>query len=191
MTTRVTSPDRPQSVADKETAQVGIGCERRKCRAHLAFVTGDEVVTARSEQAFAVLPRRADQRNPAGQRLEDADRRNARQLLRIKASGHMYRGSMTGEDAGNVGIRQPAPVVCAVGSERCQSMFGVADAVDGNRELRSCGGPQKKVHELARAFAIPPVAEPDDAASLVVLSRHWRAKDHDVRCLGPDMYPSA
>ena len=59
--------------------------------AHLGAVTRDEIILAGGKQAFAIVPRRRDQRHAAGERLEHADRRDAGQHPRIGPARHVDR----------------------------------------------------------------------------------------------------
>src|SRR4051812_19614269 len=77
---------------------------------HLAAIARDQVVFARFEQTLLVIPRTADQRQPAGHRLERAYGRNAGQKTRIGPARHVHSDSRPREYLGNIDIREPAAV---------------------------------------------------------------------------------
>ncbi len=64
--------------APSEAAKAAVGAQIREMAAHGVAVARDEKIVAGREQVLAIAPRRADERDAAGQRLEDADRRDAR-----------------------------------------------------------------------------------------------------------------
>ena len=81
MRARVPRADRLEARARKVHRQARLPEDVEEHALHLVARARDEVVRARPEQALAIVPRRADQRNAARQRLEHADRRDAGQRL--------------------------------------------------------------------------------------------------------------
>ncbi len=90
-------------------------------------------------------PRRADQRDAAGQRLEHADRRDAGQLLGVEAPRHVHGGEMTGEDLRRGGVGEPAAVARAVALAAAPAPLGVAHAVDVERQAGSRAASSRKL----------------------------------------------
>ncbi len=166
---RATVPgaDRLQAALDKRLAQIRIVADGAKMPLHLGFVLGHQKILADPEQALRVAPRRGDERDAAGERLEHADRRNARQHLDVEAARHMHRGEMAREDLGGLGVREPSPIARAVAPERIARVVGVAHAVDVKRQADGSGRAEKKVLQLAAALVVAPVADPDEAGASV------------------------
>ena len=136
---------------------------------HRLAVTRDEVILARCEQSVLVLPRRRDQRNAAGQRLEHADRRNPRQRLGIgpprDVHGHMRRG----ESKGSAKIRQVAGEVDAGVGEHRLPLRRITHPVDPRRQPHRFDRPNQKFAELDGALLIAPIADPHEVALLADL----------------------
>src|SRR4051812_14813448 len=75
MRARVTLADRPQASGPQPRRQLRIGQDCLQMPPHLPTVTGQQVIPARLEEPLVVVPRRADERNAARQRLEGTDGR--------------------------------------------------------------------------------------------------------------------
>ena len=102
------------AAAGAESRRVARLLEHRlKQLRHLLAVARHQVVAAGREEALAVLPGRADQRDAAGQRLEGADRRDARQRLGIRPARNVHRDAEAREGARHLVVRQPAGVLDA------------------------------------------------------------------------------
>ena len=82
----VTGADGFQPVSGQRDAQVGIMRKIAQTGGHFRDILGEQEVLAGAEQVLAVGPRGRDQRDSAGQRLEDADRGDAGQHRRVEAA---------------------------------------------------------------------------------------------------------
>src|SRR5215217_8689972 len=79
----------PEAAADQTRAELTVVLERRERARHLRAVALHQKVTANSEQAFAIVPGCGHERNPASQRLENADGGNPGKPLRVEAAGNV------------------------------------------------------------------------------------------------------
>ena len=131
---------------------------------HLPGVARHQEILARAEQALAVRPGRADQRDAAGQGLEDADRRDARQRLDIGPARHVHRHAEAAEDLGDAVVGQPAGEVRPGLADPRQGLVRVADAVDPRPQAEAADRLQQKMLQLDAALAVAPVADPDQVA---------------------------
>src|SRR5947209_19442616 len=93
---------------------------------HCRTVARDEIVRPGAEQMLAILPRRADQRDAASERLEDADGRDPRQRRHIEASRHVHCCDMPRKNFGRPRIRQKAMIKRAGGADQVERRGGVA-----------------------------------------------------------------
>jgi len=128
--------DASQAGADQGGAQAGVGGQGEQVALHLRAVAGGQEVLARPEQAFVVRPRRRNQRNPAGQGLEDADGRDARQRLGVEAARHVRGGEVAGEHLWRAGVGQPSAKARAVALQHRQRVGRLTYAVDVQRQAR-------------------------------------------------------
>src|SRR5579871_2961959 len=78
---------------------------------HLRSVPRQQVILSRREQPFAVAPWRRDQRNPASQRFENADRRNTWKRTCIGPAWNVYRDPVSRKYLRDPVIREPAAVL--------------------------------------------------------------------------------
>ena len=78
-------PVRRQAAAASPDRQRRVRISRAICSPSRAT----KIILARREQVFRVVPRRAQQRYAAGERLEHSDRWNARQHRDVKAARHV------------------------------------------------------------------------------------------------------
>ena len=143
----------------------GSSRSRAQVARHLGAVAGDEEVLAGAEQALGVVPGRGDQRDAAGQRLEDADRRDAGQLLDVGAARHVDGGEVAGEDLGRARRWRASR-----GSGRRSGASSARARRRGSarRRCRAAGrrlaaGRDQEGLELRGALAVAPVADPDQA----------------------------
>ena len=108
------------------------GCPagKRNVCLHLLPIVGDKIICAGCEQAFRVVPGRADERNAAGQGFKHTDGRNTRQRTHIGAARHMDGQAVAGEHcrarthwAASRRTRYPQMLM------RFQRVFGITHAV--------------------------------------------------------------
>src|SRR3954471_16847472 len=83
---RVPGPDGGETAAVQRLAEPAVAHDLAQERLHLRAVARDEEVLAWPEEPLGVVPRRADQRDPARQGLERADRGDARERLDVRAA---------------------------------------------------------------------------------------------------------
>src|SRR3954465_12239573 len=81
---------------------------------HFTLVACDEVVFARTKKTLAVLPGGGNQRNPAGKRFEDPDRRDSRQEIHVEPPRNMDGCEMLRKDLRRTRVRQPSAVLRTV-----------------------------------------------------------------------------
>ena len=133
-------------------------------RGHLRAVARHQVVLARPEQMLASFHGARDQRDAAGQRLEHADGRDARQQLRHRSAAAHARSRDGGRRP-----RAPRHWRASHGSERrsprscAPRRVGIAHAVDVERQARSRAGRSRKSSSSCAALVVAPVADPDQA----------------------------
>jgi hypothetical protein len=127
--------------------RAGGGASRRRA--------GDEVVACRAEQALGVVPGRRDQRDAAGERLEDADRRDARQRRDVGPARHVHGDAVAREGGGHLPVGQPAAVGDAGRSRAPRARRRVAHAEDARREAERADGLDRNSCELPRARRRP------------------------------------
>ena len=138
---------------------------------------------------LAIVPRRRQQRNAAGERLEHADRRNAGQNLRVETARHMDRCKVVGEHFRSRRIGQPTVVARAKLLHLLLRSIGIANAMDVERQMRVLRRFQQIVDKLRAALAVTPVADPDQA--LAVVLRHRWMKAPNVGGFVPDEHAIA
>ena len=171
--------------ATRSARSAGSAAKALRCCVISGAVAGDQEVLAGREQALRVVPGRADQRDAAGERLEDADGGDAGQGVDVEAAGDVDGGEVAGEDLRHLGVRQPAPIVRAVavqhraGPRRGSARHGRRAEVPPPRPARA--GIRSS---SSRAFAVAPIADPDQAA--IAQPHDRRVKQPDVGRLVPD-----
>lgn len=84
--------------------EVAVVQDRAQVALHLGAVAGDEKIRSGAEKTLAVRPRRGDQRDAAGQRLEDPDRGNARQRFDVRPARNMNRHPVATEGGGHLAL---------------------------------------------------------------------------------------
>lgn len=156
---------------------------------HLRLVARYEIVLPRPEQVLGILPRRRDQRDPAGKGLEDADRRDAGQHVHVEAARDVHGRQVPGEDLRRAGIRQPPAVGDAIALQHREGMAGIADAVDVEGQAGGAGRAEQKALQFRAALAVSPVADPDQPLPLYFMDR--RMKEPRIGGLVPDVNPVA
>src|SRR5829696_904156 len=134
---------------------------------HLAAVARDEEVLTGREEALAVVPRRRNERDPRGERLERANGRNARQREDVRAPRNVHRHAVAREHLRRVMVREPPAVLEARAPDRAATALWVPHAVDGPGEAEATGGPEQEPVQLVRALAVAPIPDPDDVARLL------------------------
>src|SRR5205823_3565785 len=87
--------------------------QRFQVSCHLLSVPGEQKVCAFRKQSFGIFPRRAHQRNAAGERFEWADRGDTREGPDVRTARNMHRNFMPCEHLGDFKIWQPAPILDA------------------------------------------------------------------------------
>src|SRR3954453_22815687 len=80
---RVPGPDGGEAAAAQRLAEPTVAHDLAQERLHLPAVSRDEEALPWPEEALGVVPRRADQRDPARQGLERTDRGDARERLDV------------------------------------------------------------------------------------------------------------
>ena len=140
-------------------------------------------VLADAEEVFGVVPRGADERDAAGEGLERADRRDARQRLGVGPTGHVDRHTVSGERLGDEVVGQVAAVVDTRVGEGGPCFVGVSHAVDGGGEAELFHRLDEELVQFGGAFVVAPVADPDEVA--VGLDLWHRAEDVGVGGLVP------
>jgi hypothetical protein len=158
---RVAFVDPVQAAGAKRLGEILIMADGVQVPRHLGSIARHQEILSRAEQAFLVLPGRADQGYAAGQRFEHADRWDPRQGLHVRPAGNMNGHSMLGEGRGRLGVGKPALVGDAGGGQRIKRLSRIADAVDGAVKTGLTGGFDQEIVQLLRAFAIAPVADPN------------------------------
>src|SRR5690349_1754694 len=92
--------DRAPAALGKRRRVVGLIEQKPQLPRHLGAVARDQEILAWRKQAFGVVPWRADQRDTASQRLEDAYRGYARERLSIRTTRHVHGDMVTGKNLG-------------------------------------------------------------------------------------------
>src|SRR5215203_539447 len=130
---------------------------------HLNLAVRHQKILADPEQALRVAPRRRDERDAAGERLEDTNGWNARQKLDVEAARHVHGGEMARKDLGSFGVREPSAIGRAIAPERVERVVGIAHAVDIERQTEGLGWAEQKRFQFVAALIVAPVADPDEA----------------------------
>ncbi len=129
---------------------------------HLGGILDEEEI-AGAEEMLGVLPGRGDERDAAGQRLENTNGGDAGDggsvLLPRNVDGEPRRAV----DSGRAEIRQIAAVAHVGGLERSKTLLRIANTVDGEAGIgRKNGGRlEEKFIDFGRALSVAPVADPD------------------------------
>ena len=152
-------------------AQVRIIAERDELGRHLGFVARDEKVLARSEEMLGVAPWRGDERQAAGECLEDADRRDARQQGCVVAARHVHRREMPGEQLRRKSVGSPTLIAGAVGGQQGLRRFGIADAMDVEWQPRLRCRLQQEGFDLLGSLTVAPVSDPDQPRAGLLLRK--------------------
>src|SRR4051794_25207902 len=149
---------------------------------HLVPVAGDQVVPAGLEQPLDVVPGRAHERNPASERLEGADGGNAGEGPDVGTARHVdgYPGAR--EQRRRLEVRQPPAVLDPGVTERSDRVLRITDAVDDRVQAQILHRLEEEFVQLRRAFAVAPVAYPDEVP---LLAFDARVEDARVRRLVP------
>gem|GEM_PF-4568549 len=137
--------------------------ERLELAGHLAAVADGEEIVGR-EEAFGVAPRRAHERDAAGERFERADGGDAGEGFDVRTARDVDGELETGEDCGDFEIGEPAAVGDAGVGEGGEGVLRVADAVDAGFEAEGFDGAEEEFLEFVGAFVVAPVADPDEVA---------------------------
>ena len=181
--------DAMQATGDQCLCKILVMPDGVQMASHFGRVMCHQEILPRPEQAFLVPPRRADQGNAASQRLEHPNRWDPRKGLDVRPARDMDGHPMLGEAGGSLGVRQPAPVSEAGGSQAIKRLRRVADTMYGPVKPSMTGGFDQEIMQFLRAFAIAPVADPDQVP-LRPLGKQ-RAKNGCVGCLVPGKRPPA
>ncbi len=102
--------------------------------AHFDAVAGDQKVFARREQLLGIVPRRADQRDPASQSLEHPYRRDAGQHPNIWPPRYVDGCGGCGKRIGDPEVRQVAGEFRPCFGKRPPRVRGIAYPVHACRE---------------------------------------------------------
>jgi hypothetical protein len=89
MIASVAAPDRCKPVRGQRVRQIGVMEDGADVALHGSAVLSHQEAVRREER-LRVDPRRAHQRNGAGERLEDPDRRNPGQRSSVRPPRHMH-----------------------------------------------------------------------------------------------------
>ena len=135
--------------------------ERPQMAAHLRSVPRDEVVLPRPEQLLVVRPGRADQRDPAGHRLEGADGGDPRQRLYVRPPRHVHGDAVTAERLRRAMVREEAAEPHARGGELREGGWRVAHAVHHCAQAELLHRFKEELVELCGPLLVTPVAHPD------------------------------
>ena len=145
----VAGADGFQAMRNQRGAQGRVMRKVAQMGGHFCAVTREQEVLAGAEQGLAVGPRGRDKGDAAGQRLEDADGRDAGQHRHVEAARHVHGGEMLGEDVGRAGVGEPTVIGNAVALQGGERLGGVAHAVNVERELSFGGGAEEKLTGIA------------------------------------------
>ncbi len=138
---------------------------------------------------FRIVPRRRDQRYPAGKCLERTNGRDARQVLHIGAPRNMHRHPMLGEGKWNPCVGDPA-AEGDIGILQCLlRMVGIAHSMHQRLELKCLCRFHQKLDDLCGAFIVTPIADPDQVARLVRL--RYRPEQGVIGSLMPGKHGTA
>src|SRR5215217_3645497 len=160
-----------------------VGKQCAKMSLHFGAVTRDEIIFARSEQMFRVLPGRANQRNAAGKRFEWPDGRNPAERFDVRPSRDMHGDFVAREHFRGSVIRQPATVLNSRLVQKRARRLRVTNAVDLCPQSKSGHRFDEKFSQLRSAFVVSPVPNPNEIA-LEPSAREWM-EDARIRRLMP------
>ncbi len=163
----VTGPDGGEPLSHEGGPPRRIGLQRRQVLLHLTAAPAHDEVLPRREQVLAIVPGRRQQRDAAGQGLEHPDGRDAGQQLHIEAPRHVDGRHVARENLRRRRVGQPTAVMGRVAVERLARLVGIAYAVDVERETGATGGAEQEVLQFAAAFAVAPIADPDEPMPLL------------------------
>ncbi len=161
----VALPDGLQTVAHEFARERGVFEHVAHFLLHVGAVVRDEEIAARREQVFAVRPRSADERNAARERFENTDGGNAGQRFGVRSARNVH---------GHAIARRRHPARASSGDNRdsrCRprravaGVLRIAHAVQARGKMQRADRFDQEFLQLARAFAIAPVADPDQIAA--------------------------
>src|SRR5690606_21923368 len=164
MAAGVAGTDRGESRCGEFTRGGRLVKDEGKLLFHFPAITSDKIVFAGTEQVFRIVPRRADQRDAASKRLENPDRRNARQRLDIGPARDVDRHAVAGEHLWHVGVRNPTAISDTSLVQRREGSVGVTDSVYFCVESEVVDRLDQEPGDFVAALAIAPVANPDEVA---------------------------
>src|SRR5581483_7811578 len=120
-----------------------------------------------TEQAFGIGPGRAQQRSAAGQRLKDANGRDAAEAVGVLAARYVKREQTPRISFRRTQVGQVTAEINAGGLQPLQRILRVANAIHSDATARHlAGGSDEKFLQLAGALLVPPVADPDKIVGL-------------------------
>ena len=102
------SSDRFKTFRAKTSCERGIVEYRSDMPFHLVPIVCHQEIVAYSEKVFTVLPRRGDERDPASERFEGADRGDSGKSLDVGSAGNVHGELVLGERGGHIEVRDRA-----------------------------------------------------------------------------------
>src|SRR5690606_25404272 len=127
-------------------------------------VARDEEVRSGVEQTLGVLPRRAHEGNPAGERLEHTDRGDAGERADVGLPWHVNGDPEAGVDVRRGVVGQPAAVLETGRPYPPHGVEGVAHTMDASAQSQPLGGLEQELEQFPAPLLVPPVTDPDDVA---------------------------
>src|SRR5947209_18025817 len=97
---------------------------------HLVPILCHQEIVAYSEKVFTVLPRRGDERDPASERFEGADRGDSGKSLDVGSAGNVHGELVLGERGGHIEVRDRATVGDRGTGELTNCRTGITNAKD-------------------------------------------------------------
>src|SRR5215213_6889793 len=134
MSTGMTCHDGCPAAGRERSCKSRFGAQRGKVAAHALAVARHKEIIAGREQMLGIAPRRADQRDAAGKRLEDADRWYPRQRRRIGKARNMDSHPRRRKGLRRPEIWQVTGVIDTGGGERGLPLWRIAYAVHPRRQ---------------------------------------------------------
>src|SRR5947209_3752954 len=156
-----------------KTFRAKTGCERRivEYRSdmpfHLVPIVCHQEIVAYSEKVFTVLPRGRDERDPASESFEGADRGDSGKSLYIGSAGNVHGELVLGEHGRHIEVRDGAAVGDRGTGELTNCRLGITNAKDLSAQPQIPHRMDEVLAKFIRAFFVAPVSDPYHVASLL------------------------
>src|ERR1700730_14038728 len=161
----VSGRDRRAATFREFRGELWILTDRGEVTAHLGAAPGNQKIFAGREQPLGVVPRRTDQRNPAGESLEYPDRRNPGQHPNIGPPRYVDGHGGRGKGVGNPEVRKVSGKFHARFAQCPPRVLRIAHAVYPGRKPELADRLHQKFPQFCASLVVTPVADPHQIAS--------------------------